>query len=163
MKKLIFGLLVIGFTCQLFSQVETLPEIEIKVLNYKYLNSVDSKDLDSDVKILEKEVAYFDVLNSDFYRDDWVMFYIPKGKILASYDGNVNMTIEKFENIKLPPNVSYAIFKRFPGWYLKKNVYKVTYYQESSRKEYRVVIQNGDQVLRLRTDEKGNFYGEENY
>ena len=93
MKKLIFGLLVIGFTCQLFSQVETLPEIEIKVLNYKYLNSVDSKDLDNDVKILEKEVASFDVLNSDFYRDDWVMFYIPKGKILASYDGNVKMTI----------------------------------------------------------------------
>lgn len=161
MKKLILGLLALGMSSSMYSQGITLPEVEISVLNYKYLNSVNSEDIDSNVKKLEKEVAYYDYDNSDFYSYDVVAFYIPKGKILATYDseGNIFTTTEKFDNIKLPTDVRDAIFTRFPGWSLKKNAYRVIYKREKSRKEYRVVIQNGDELLRVKTDEKGNFVG----
>jgi len=166
MKKLILGLLVIGLTSQVFSQVITLPEIEITAVNYKYLNAVDSEDMDFNVKMLEEKVALFDLKNSDFYLDEYstyeVRFYIPDGKIVAAYDGNgkITRTIEKFSNIKLPAEVRDAIFSRFPGWALKRNVYRVTYNQDNSRKEYKVILQKGDEILRVKTDEKGYFLRE---
>ncbi|MCK5400768.1 MAG: nicotinate-nucleotide adenylyltransferase [Flavobacteriaceae bacterium] len=168
MKKLILGLLVIGLTSQVFSQVVHLPEIEITAVNYKYINAVDSQDLDFDVKMLEEKVALFDLKSSDFYVDEYstyqVRFYIPNGTILAAYDGNgkVTRTIERFKDIKLPVDVRNAVFARFPGWTLKKDVYRVTYNQEKSRKEYKIVIEKNGKILRIKTDEKGFFLREVN-
>jgi hypothetical protein len=163
MKKLILGLLVFGLTSQMFSQVVTLPEVEITAVNYKYLSAVDSEEMDFNVKFLEEKVAMFDLKNADFYIDDYgiyqVRFYIPNGFILAAYDrnGKIIRTIEKFKDVKLPSAVRNAIFERFPDWGLKKDVYKVTYNQQGSKKVYKVVIQKGDEVLRLYTDENGYF------
>ena len=166
MKKLILGLLVIGLTSQVFSQVITLPEIEITAVNYKYLNAVDSQDLDLDVKMLEEKVALFDLKSADFYLDEYdtyqVRFYIPNGSILAAYDGNgkIIRTIERFKDVKLPVDVRDAVFARFPGWALKRDVYRVTYNQEKSRREYKVVLKKGDKILRVKIDEKGYFLKE---
>ena len=166
MKKLILGLLAIGFTSQVFSQVVKLPEIEITAVNYKYINAVDSQDLDLDVKMLEEKVALFDVKNSDYYLDEYntyhVEFYIPNGTILAAYDkdGKIIRTVERFKNIRLPVDVRDAIFARFPEWTLKRDVYRVTYKQEKSRKEYKVVLKKGDKILRVKIDEKGYFLKE---
>ena len=105
MKKLILGLLVLGFTTQFYAQVVALPEIEVRAMNYKYLNSVDNSVAAVDVKMLERKVANFDLKSSDFYEDDFdfykVFFYIPDGKIVASYDGkgNIVSTIEKFRDV----------------------------------------------------------------
>jgi hypothetical protein len=162
MKKFILGLLIVGFASQLYAQVTTLPEVELKIVNYKYLNAVDADDIDINVKNLEKEVAHFDYVNSEFYTDDWVSFYIPKGKILASYDeeGKIVTTTEKFENIKLPLQVRKAVFDRFPGWIMGKNIYRVTYNQKESKKIYKIILQNGDKIVRIKTDDHGNFIGE---
>ena len=168
MKKLILGLLVIGLTSQVFSQVVTLPEIKITAVNYKYINAVDSEDLDLDVKMLEEKVALFDLKSSDFYLDEYhtydVRFYIPNGTILAAYDknGKITRTIERFDNVKLPVDVRDAVFARFPGWTLKRDVYRVTYNQDRSRKEYKIILQKGKKVLRVKTDEKGFFLKEVN-
>lgn len=166
MKKLILGLLVFGLTSHVFSQVITLPEIEITAVNYKYLNAVDSEDLDFDVKMLENKVAVFDLKSADFYLDEYdtyeVKFYIPNGSILAAYDKNGTLirTIERFKDVKLPVDVRDAIFARFPGWGLKRDVYRVTYNQEKSRKEYKVILQKGKKILRVKTDDKGFFLKE---
>jgi len=166
MKKLILGLLAIGLTCQIFSQVINLPEIEIAAVNYKYLSAVDSEDVDINVKLLEEKVAHFDIKNSDFYVDDYttyeVSFYIPNGTILAAYDknGKITRTIEKFTDVKLPMDVRDAIFARFPGWTLKRDVYRVTYNQEKSRKVYKVVLLKGKKILRVKVDDKGYFLKE---
>ena len=80
MKKLMLGLLVFGFTTQfMFSQVVKLPEIDITV-NYKYLNSIDAEnqDIDLSVKNLEEEVAFFNLKESDFYRDEYQTYYVSK-------------------------------------------------------------------------------------
>lgn len=166
MKKLILGLLVIGLTSPVFSQVIVLPEIEITAVNYKYLSSVDSEDLDLDVKMLEENVAHFDLKNADVYNDEYdtyeVRFYIPKGVILVAYDknGEVLRTIERFKNVKLPVAVRNTILTTFPGWELTKDSYRVIYKNNESKKIYKVVLEKVGKVLRIKIDEQGTIIGD---
>ena len=167
MKKLIIGLLVLGFTTQAFAQitkVEKLSEVVVVAVNYKYLNQVDSQEAAVPVELLQRKVATFDLKNSDFYQDDYdiytVSFYIPEGKILAAYDkdGKVLRTIEKFKDITLPISVSKSVAKRFPGWTISKDVYLVNYhYKKGVEKKYKLTLENGDKRMRIKSDAEGNF------
>lgn len=166
MKKFVLSLLVICLTSQLFSQVVSLPEIEIAAVNYKYLSAVDSEDIDIDVKMLQEKVAQFDLKNSDYYVDEYhtyqVTFFIPDGNILVAYDndGNIIRTVERFKNVKLPIVVKKSIAERYPSWIFKKDIYRVTYNQEGSKKEYKVILEKGNEIVRVKTDENGNFLNE---
>lgn len=175
MKKIILGLFAIGLatqfglTTQSHAQVVIedgmLPEIEVHALNYKYLNSIDNADAPVPVKLLERKVANFDVTESEFYRDDYdyynVSFYIPEGKIVAAYDkdGTLIRTIEKFKNIKVPKSVAKSVAKRFPGWVIYEDVYKVNYHSQSgvTKQEYKLTLENGDKRMKVKTDQNGNF------
>ncbi|MEN8185865.1 MAG: nicotinate-nucleotide adenylyltransferase [Bacteroidota bacterium] len=167
MKKLIVGLLMLGLTIPSFAQVVdegTLPEVVVRATNYKYLNSVGTADAPVNVKMLERQVANFDLKESEFYRDEYdfyqVYFYIPDGKIVAAYDkeGNLLRTIEKFKNVKVPKNVLNSVYERFPGWTIYSDVYKVNYHhQKGTKAEYKMKLQNGDKKMRVRTDGEGNF------
>ena len=167
MKKLIIGLLIIGLTTQVYAQVideGTLPEIEIRAMNYKYLNSVDNSAADFDVRMLEKKVANFDLKSSEFYVEDFdfykLYFYIPDGSILASYDnkGKIISTIEKFKDVRPPRSVIYSVTERFPGWTVAKDMYKVTYHHKRGTvKTYKLMLENGNKKMRVKTDENGKF------
>ena len=174
MKKLLFGLFVIGLTTQFglttqsFSQVISdgmLPEIEVHSYNYKYLNSIDNTASPVSVKLLQQKVANFDVLESDLFQDEYdyynVSFYIPEGKIVAAYDGDGKLikTFEKFKNIKMPNEVSKSVAKRFPGWIVSEDVYKVIYHRSKgvTKQEYKLTLENGDKRMKVKTDSKGNF------
>ncbi|NJB70397.1 hypothetical protein GGR42_000859 [Saonia flava] len=167
MKKILFGLLVVGLTTQAFSQViktEELSEVVVMATNYKYLSDVDSKEAPVDAKLLERMVASFDVKDSEFYQDEYdlynVTFFIPDGKILAAYDkdGKVLRTVEKFKDINVPEVVRNSVYKRFPGWMISKDVYLVNYHQEKgANRRYKLKLVNGDKTLRVKTDEDGNF------
>ena len=70
MKKVMLGLFVFGLTLQfgLTSQLNAqvindgmLPEIEVRYMNYKYLNSVGNAAAPIEVKELERKVANFDI------------------------------------------------------------------------------------------------------
>ncbi|MEL0456295.1 nicotinate-nucleotide adenylyltransferase [Flavobacteriaceae bacterium SZ-1-7] len=164
MKKLIFSLIGFGLSLGMYAQIQ-LPEVEITAVNYKYLNSVDSGDNDLSVQMLEEQVAMYDLKNSDLYSDEYdtytVSFYIPQGKILAAYDknGKVIRTIERFKNIKLPKDVRDALATRFPNWDLDKDVYSVTYHTvgPNVKKQYKVKLTNGDEVVRVKINEEGDF------
>jgi rRNA-processing protein FCF1 len=167
MKKLIFGLFIFGLTIQAFAQVtkiEKLSEVVIVATNYKYLNEVDARDAAIPVEVLQRKVAAFDVKNSEFYEDEYesyfISFYIPEGKILAAYDkdGKIIRTVEKFKNIKLPIAVTKAVAKRFPGWIINEDVYKVNYHHEDGvTKQYKLRLKNGDKSIKVKTDDDGNF------
>lgn len=165
MKKLFLGLFLIGLTTQLNSQVIELPEVLISPVNYKYLYTVDTEDIDKSVAQLEREVAEFDVTKADYYNDEYdgynVSFYIPEGYIAAAYDkeGELLRTIERFKNVKLPMAVSTAINERFPKWTVEKDVYKVTYSSKksSAKKVYKLKLTNGEKTINVKTDEDGNF------
>ncbi|MEN8125023.1 MAG: nicotinate-nucleotide adenylyltransferase [Bacteroidota bacterium] len=167
MRKLILGLFVLGLTIQAFAQVvkdETLSEVVVYAVNYKYLDNVGDKDLDVDVNMLERKVANYDLKGSELYTDEYdiytVSFFIPDGKIVAAYDkdGRVIRTIEKFKDVKPPADVTKAIVKRFPGWAISKDVYLVKYHQDKGvKKVYKFTLVNGDKKMKVKTDEKGNF------
>ena len=167
MKKLLIGLFVLGLITQGFAQitkVEKLSEIVIVATNYKYLNQVDYKEAAVPVELLQRKVATFDLKNSDFYQDDYdsylVSFYIPEGKILAAYDkdGKIIRTVERYKDIALPTNVIKSVTKRFPGWKISKDVYLINYHHKKDvKKKYKLKLENGDKVLRVKIDAEGTF------
>lgn len=166
MKKLVLGLLIFGLTIQGFSQVdEVLPEVEIKGLNYKYLNSVGETETAIIVTQLEKKVAKFDIKNSKYFEEEFdkysVFFKCPAGKILATYDneGEIIRTQEKFVDIQLPLNVSNAIVDNYPGWKITGDFYLVRYYRgkEDTSKVYKLFIEKDGNTKKVKTDEHGNI------
>jgi len=167
MKKFIIGLFVIGLTSPVFAQVpkvEQLSEVVVTAVNYKYLNATNSKEASIPVKMLERKASAYNVENSEYYSDDYalytVSFIIPKGKIVAAYnpEGEMVRTIERFENVVLPPAVRNAVAERFPNWVIVKDVYRVTYNQnKGANKSYKLKLKNGDEVMRVKVDDKGEF------
>lgn len=167
MKKILLGLMVIGFASQAFCQdpqpIE-LSEVIVKPINYKYLNQVDSRLAPVPVKLLERKVASYDVTQADFYQDDYdyytVSFFIPEGKIVAAYDdkGNVLRTIEKFKDVALPVVVRDAVAERFPNWEIVSDVYRVKYNDNKGAKQtYKLRLENGDKTMRVKINEDGEF------
>ena len=167
MKKLIFGLFLMGLTTQVYAQDPTqstqLEEVYV-VHNYKYLSSTNSEDIAIPVQELQLKVSDFDVKELDVYSEENdlydVYFIIPEGKILASYNekGVLLSTAERYKDIKLPSPVRKAIHKRFPNWSLSKNVYLVNYHESgNSRKIYKVTLENSGKKIKVKLDDKGNF------
>ncbi|MCJ7758477.1 MAG: nicotinate-nucleotide adenylyltransferase [Gillisia sp.] len=165
MKKIILGLFVFGLTIQSFAQIVELPEVEIVAVNYKYLNDVRETDAAQPVQLLQREVAAYDLKSSEYYEDQYedyfISFYIPQGKILASYDreGNVLRTVEKYENIALPNAVAESVVKNYAGWTIAKNAYLVNYHDKKgvTKKEYKILLEKDSRRMRIKTDEKGNM------
>ncbi|HSP12857.1 MAG TPA: PepSY-like domain-containing protein [Salegentibacter sp.] len=164
MKKFLILLFVFGFFFQSFGQITELPEIELVAVNYKYLDAAGNEDAALPVKQLQQQVAEYDVRKADFYSDEYdlytVNFFIPEGKILASYDkdGNLLRTAEKFKNVALPQVVREAVAKRFPNWNMTEDVYLVNFHDtDKVTKRYKILLENADKRMRIKTDEKGNF------
>ena len=168
MKKVLFGLFALGLTTQMFAQIikpEELSEVIVMAKNYKYLNDVNSQEVVSvPVELLERKVASYNVKDSEFYQDDYgtynITFYIPQGKILAEYnaDGKIIKTVERFTDINLPLPVKNAILEKFPKWTITKDTYKVSYSEAmGSNKTYKLKLENGDETIRVKVDEEGNF------
>ena len=158
------SILILGATLPSLAQVVELPEIEIVATNYKYLNSL-GEEASIPVRELENAVADYDVKSADFYEDEYstyfVSFYIPEGKILASYDedGTLLRTAERFKNVNVPQAIKQSIAERFPNWSISKDIYRVTFHQRSgeAKKQYKLVLENGDKRMRVKVDETGEF------
>ena len=168
MKKLLLGLILIGLTSPAIAQIvktEQLSEVTVYATNYKYLNNVASMEHAALlVEMFERKVAAFDLENSEYYVDDYdlyqIRFFIPEGKVLAAYDkdGNILRTIERFKDVALPKSVREAVAERFPGWTVTKDVYVVHYNQnKGADKTYKLILENGDQKIRVKMDDKGHF------
>ena len=168
MKKFVLGLLAMGLTSPAFSQIvktEKLSEVTVYATNYKYLNDVNTLEVASvPVELLERKVSAYDVKDSDFYQDDYdfysINFYIPQGKILAAYDkdGNLLSTAEKFKDINLPQAVKQAVWDKYPKWTITKDVYLVNYKDgRGANKTYKLKLENEDQTIRVKLNEKGEF------
>lgn len=168
MKKLIFGLVILGLAIQTYAQeikTEKLSEVVIAATNYKYLSKTGLENADVSVSLLEQKVASYDIKSSEYYNDEYdsyvVSFYIPEGKILAAYDknGNILRTVEKFENVKLPREVILKVTKQYPNWSFEKDAYLVNYYDGSATisKKYKITLVNGDKRIKVKCDPEGNF------
>ena len=141
-----------------------LPEVKVTATSYKYLRSVDNKELPQPVRLLEHKAATYDVKNSEFYDDEYdtysIEFYLPSGYILATYDQNGKLirTAERFRNVALPSAVKSAVGERFPNWSIPKDVYVVNYTDGAdTRKIYKLELRNGDKRIRVKAKEDGTI------
>jgi hypothetical protein len=157
------GIMFLSFALPAASQI-TLPEVKIVATTYKYLNAVDNEELAQPVRMLELRAATYDVKKANFYEDVYdtyfVSFHIPDGTILATYDKNGKLlrTAEKYKNIKLPEIIRTAVASRFPNWTISEDNYLVNYYDEGkTKKRYKLLLENGDQRLKVETNDKGEF------
>jgi hypothetical protein len=169
MKKLKLMLTIavcsMGFSLQSIAQeIVSLPPVTVVALNYKYLKSIGDTNAAQPVNMLQMRAAAYNVKNSEYYEDEYdnyfISFFIPDGEILAVYDqnGKIIRTAEKYKNVMLPKDVRAAVTGRFPGWAISKDVYRVTYSAENGgSKVYKIVLENGDKRLRVKTNEKGEF------
>lgn len=165
MKKIFLVLFIFGCAIQTFAQVITLPEVEVTARNYKYLDNVSDPSVGSAVEALQRYATEFDLKNSEYYEDEYdkyfISFFIPDGKILASYDrdGNILRTVEKYKNMKLPLKVAQAVAKNYKGWVIAENVYLVNYHDDKGvmRKEFKILLERGNRRMRIKTDESGNI------
>jgi len=167
MKKVIIGLFIIGLTAQLFAQntnIEELPTVVLHSVNYKYLSDVNINHEAQIIQFLQNEVANFNLKNTDVYDEEEskyeIYFMIPDGYILASYNNNgkITSTLERFNNSKLPHNVLRSVTDTYPGWAISKNTYSVSYNQgKGAAKSYKLILENGDQRMRVKTDGNGNI------
>jgi len=168
MRKLIFGLVILGLTIQAYAQeikTEALSEVVIAATNYKYLSKTGLENAAVAVSLLEQKVANYDLKGSEFYNDEYdsyvISFYIPEGKILAAYDkdGLILRTAERFNDVKLPKEVYTKVAKQYPNWRFEKNVYLVNYFDRSGNitKKYKITLVNGDKKIKIKCDAEGNF------
>lgn len=169
MKKIILGLFVFGLTIPSFAQEIAILEVDIAPASYKYLPKVaeDTTDVSpaQPVKLFQQRPAIFNLEDSKYYEDNYgyyfLSFYIPEGKILASYDaeGNILRTIEKLRNTEIPSIITKAVVDKYPGWTVSENVYLVNFHDEFEevRKEYKLLLERGNQRRRVKIDENGKF------
>lgn len=143
---------------------ETLPEVTVRALRYKYLDAVTQGEVAQPVRMLQRQAAVYDVKKSPYYDDEsdtyFISFQIPDGAILATYDssGKLLRTVENYKNVALPKAVTQAVMGRFPQWSIPKDTYLVNYYDESgARKMYKLTLENGSKRIRVKLNEKGDF------
>lgn len=165
MKKLLLILLLGGILNPLLAQDPVqLDEVTVVAYNYKYLSAVDNSEAPVPIQRLEREVADFQVTETDAYLDDFdtytVSFRIPEGKIVAVYDnhGTIIKTIERFQNFQLPENIRMKLKKDFPNWDVVKDVYTVSYStKKGGKKLYRIKMKNGKETIRLRMNAEATY------
>jgi len=173
MKKLIISLIILGLSTSVFAQNTSnkfevvLDEVEVFNINSNYLNAIGHKDAAELVKFLVEKAVSFDLeysncLKADYEKQEYhVQFKIPQGEILAVYDNNgeIIRTSEMFKDISLPLAVSNAIVKKYPGWKISSDIYRVTYVKDGTlNKTYKLFIERtniGKKVIKI--DENGKF------
>ena len=55
---------------------ETLPEVKVVSLNYKYFKSIYDSTAAQPVRLLERRAANFDIKNSEFYEEEYDNYFV---------------------------------------------------------------------------------------
>ncbi|WP_345163229.1 nicotinate-nucleotide adenylyltransferase [Nibribacter koreensis] len=154
---------ILGMPSLSFGQV-VFPEVKVGAVNYKYLSSVENKEVAEPVRRLQTEAAEFNVKDPRYYVDDYNTYYVtfelPEGKILAAYDsdGRLLRTAEKFKNTVLPKAVGQSVVTKYPGWRVAEDVYLVNFHdRKGTTKTYKLLLENGDKRMKVKMNEKGEL------
>ncbi|WP_111707683.1 hypothetical protein [Lutibacter citreus] len=168
MKKIILGLLFIGFVMQSYGQdvlfqaklkKENVPVAVIEAINGDF-GDVEMMDFYAiPIEIIDEDVYINQDINND---EDYDTYQVTlKGgndKIIATYnkDGMLISSIEYLKDVLLPAKIRNTINKAFPGWYLTKDKYKMTHFSKAKAKErYKIIIKKGKEMKVVYMDEKG--------
>jgi hypothetical protein len=166
MKSFVIGLLVFGLTTLSYSQVKTdeatknglmnvenLPGVVIKSAGKDFSVYIPDRNPDQNVRKLEDSFIAYD-LGKDYegYETYLVIMEIEKGSLAATYNENGKLirVVENYKNVKLPNQVIYSVYKKYPGWEIVNDKY--LYSQEDGdviKKQYNLKIKNGKETRKL--------------
>ncbi len=170
MKNLILCLLLMGFISIGHSQI-VLKETKVEYVPYSM--KVDPVTKEVNLKISESYYGEFQedplaFIEGNFSIDRFireneehdfdsyqVTFRSNKGNVLANYDkeGEMVSTYQRFKNVNLPDDVKLQILQQYRHAQILKNSHVVTSKKWMIDKEfYKVKIQDGDKVRRLKLD-----------
>ncbi len=170
MKKVVFGLMIIGLANLVYSQgtngkIEEikLSGVEIAPRNLVYIDKVSEGTVSERVLTLERQASRFNIKESPFFDNHSnsfeVSFKQKDGNIRATYDrdGKILSSSEMFKNIALPQAVRNNMYKESPGWTMQKNAYLVTYSSDKDvKKVFKIQVRKDNVKKYLKLDIKGN-------
>lgn len=171
MKSFIIILFILGFTTISYSQdttkvdgnikIEELPAVVIKKAGKDFSVYLPDRNADLKVRNLEDKFIAYD-LGKDYegYENYLVIMETKSGSLSATYDENGKLTrvVERYQNVKLPSSVVYAVYKSFPGWQIVNDKY--LYSQEEGdvvKKEYNLKIKKDKETRKLVVSANGEI------
>jgi hypothetical protein len=172
MKSIICLLVVMGFAITGYSQEKTmseesmgtkkLPEIVIKRAGDDfsvYLPEYENQD--AKIKNLQESFIAYD-LGKDYegYENYLVTMKVKDGSLAATYNekGKLTRVVEKYENIKLPMDVIYGVYRNYPGWKIVNDKY--LYSQEDgdvTKKQYNLKLTKEKETKKIVVSSKGEI------
>lgn len=161
MKNVVLvGLLFLSFTFQGMSQdvlfeaklnKEDVPQLVTEAITEDFsdfdvteVSLVPVEFVDDDV-IIHKNIKK-DIKDGDY--STYVFKLEGKGReIDATYDsdGNLKSSYEYMNDVQLPTQVAKQIGKKYPGWAITKDNYKLEHFHSKTTKErYKVILKKGN-------------------
>lgn len=174
MKTFIVTLLFLGLTVSIHSQdkmkqaadkgkvnVEELPAVVIKRIGSDFSVYIPDNHPDQNVRNMEEKFIAYDI-GKDYegYENYLVLMETKDGSLSATYDekGKLVRVVENYQNVRLPNEVIYSIYKTYPGWTIVNDKY--LYSQEEGdviKKQYNLKIEKGNKKMRLVVHSNGEI------
>lgn len=160
MKKVAFGILVLGLTSLGFSQQAAEPFLTASLEDFAsapanafYLESVADDKTPRVVQTLQQKAAAFDVTaNAEFDSNSdqpfEVVFKSNKGSLIAQYNsaGEIISARENFKDVALPKAIRGKAAELGTDWKMHHNRFQSNYVEgKVLKKVYRINMRNGDQ------------------
>lgn len=145
-------ILVLSITLFTYAQeTVTLKDVYLSA-NVDYLTAVQNDNTPDAVKLLQNQVAAYDVQSSSEYVKNTpgpfeIVFKNSSGKIDAFYDskGTIVAANERFRNIKLPYDVRDQVFMTNSEWTMVENQYTSAYADNNVvKRAYKIKLRKGD-------------------
>jgi hypothetical protein len=174
MKTYVIALLVLGLTNISYSQdkmgtdsrngnmsMEELPAVVIKSVGEDFSVYLPDRNTDPKVRKLEDSFIAYDLgKNYEGYETYLVVMQIKGGSLSATYNENGKLisVVENYKDVKLPGDVIYSIYKKFPGWQIVNDKYLYTQKEgDILKKQYNLKIKKGKETKRLTVHPDGKI------
>lgn len=174
MRTQLIGLLFLGLTSLIQAQTNIETDVETESVdlkdifistNSRYMNKVYDDNASTVVKNLEQIVAGYDIMQNDVYSSKYdtysVNFKTPTStKVSATYnrDGTILSSIEQFDDILLPHSIRESLVKKYPGWTLHSNSYRVSYdHRRPTKKLYKIQVRKDGDKKNLKINLEENM------
>ena len=175
MKAFIITLLFLGLTVSSYSQekktkqdkeqglmkVEELPAVVIKRVGTDFSIYIPDNNPDKDIRNVQQKFIAYDI-GKDYegYENYLVLMETKNGSLSATYNekGKLIRVVENYKNVRLPNEVIYSIYRKYPGYTIVND--KFLYTQEDGdilKKQYNLKINNGKNTKRLTVRPNGEI------
>lgn len=174
MKFYVIILLLLGLTNISYSQdkmetdskdgnisIENLPAVVIKSAGDDFSVYLPDRNPDQKVRKLQDSFIAYN-LGKDYegYDTYLVIMEIKGGSLSATYNekGKLISVVENYKDVKLPGDVIYSIYKKYPGWEIVNDKY--LYSQKEGdilKKQYNIKIKKGKETRKLTVHPDGEI------